>query len=48
MNRQEEHAEAFAVAKATDREVLRSIRAALEEALAKGRTLDWFRNEVRA
>lgn len=43
---QEEHAKAFTVAKAMQREVLEDIRAALDEALAEGRTLDQFRDQL--
>mgnify|MGYP000418634557 CR=1 FL=1 len=43
---QEEHARAFTVAKAMQREVLEDIRAALDDALAEGRTLDQFRDEL--
>lgn len=43
---QEEHARAFTVAKAMQREVLEDIRAALDVALAEGRTLDQFRDEL--
>lgn len=43
---EEEHAKAFTVAKAMKREILEDIRAALDEALAEGRTLDQFREEL--
>ncbi len=43
---QEEHAKAFTVAKAMQREILEDIRAALDTALAEGRTLDQFRDEL--
>lgn len=43
---QEEHARAFTVAKAMQREVLEDIRAALDDALAEGRTLAQFREEL--
>lgn len=43
---EEEHAKAFTVAKAMQREVLEDIRAALDEALAEGRTLEQFREEL--
>lgn len=43
---QEEHARAFTVAKAMQREVLEDIRAALDDALANGTTLAQFREEL--
>ena len=43
---QEEHARAFTVAKAMQREVLEDIRAALDEALTEGRTLEQFREQL--
>jgi SPP1 gp7 family putative phage head morphogenesis protein len=43
---QEEHARAFTVAKAVQREVLEDIRAALDRALSEGRTLEQFREEL--
>lgn len=43
---QEEHAKAFTVAKAMNREILEDIRAALDRALADGTTLDQFRREL--
>lgn len=41
-----EHARAFTVAKAMQREVLEDIMAALDAALTEGRTLDQFREEL--
>lgn len=43
---QEEHAKAFTVAKAMQREVLEDIRAALDKALSEGTTLQQFREEL--
>lgn len=43
---QEEHAKAFTVAKALQREVLEDIRAALDKALTEGTTLQQFRSEL--
>lgn len=43
---QEEHAKAFTVAKAMQREVLEDIRAALDRAIADGTTLETFRQEL--
>ncbi len=43
---QEEHARAFTVAKAMQREVLEDIRAALDAALVEGTTLDQFRKDL--
>lgn len=43
---EEEHARAFTVAKAMNREILEDIRAALDKALAEGTTLDQFRREL--
>lgn len=44
---QEEHARAFTVAKAMSRDVLVDVRAALDTALAEGKTFEQFRNELR-
>lgn len=43
---EEEHAKAFTVAKAMQREILEDIRAALDRALADGTTLEQFREEL--
>jgi len=43
---QEEHARAFTVAKAMSRDVLETIREAVDEALAKGETLETFRAKL--
>lgn len=44
---QAEHAVAFTVAKAMSRDVLETIRAAVDNAIADGETLDTFRKELR-
>lgn len=44
---QEEHARAFTVAKAMSRDLLEDIRAALDQALTEGTTLDQFVKELR-
>ncbi len=44
---QAEHAIAFTVAKAMSRDVLETIRAAVDKAIADGETLDTFRKELR-
>ena len=44
---QEEHARAFTVAKAMSRDVLETIRAAVDQAIDEGRTLDQFRRELQ-
>lgn len=44
---QAEHAVAFTVAKAMSRDVLETIRAAVDKAIAEGETLDTFRKELR-
>ena len=44
---QEEHAKAFTVAKAMNRDLLEDIRAAVDRALAEGRTLKQFQDELR-
>ncbi len=44
---QEEHARAFTVAKAMTRDVLETIRAAVDAAIAEGQTLDVFRKGLR-
>jgi SPP1 gp7 family putative phage head morphogenesis protein len=43
---EEEHARAFAVAKAMSREILQDIRAEVDRAIAEGRTLAQFREEL--
>lgn len=43
---QKEHAQAFTVAKAMRSDVLTSIREALDDAIANGKTLDQFRKEL--
>lgn len=44
---QEEHARAFTVAKAMNRDLLEDIRGAVDGALAEGRTLKQFQDELR-
>jgi SPP1 gp7 family putative phage head morphogenesis protein len=44
---QEEHAKAFTVAKATSRDLLEDIRAAVDQALAEGQTLQQFAKGLR-
>ncbi|RYY25231.1 MAG: hypothetical protein EOP62_14310 [Sphingomonadales bacterium] len=44
---QEEHARAFTVAKAMTRDVLETIRTAVDRAIAEGETLDDFRKDLR-
>lgn len=44
---QEEHARAFTVAKAMQRTVLEEIRAAVDRAIAEGRTFEQFRSELQ-
>jgi SPP1 gp7 family putative phage head morphogenesis protein len=44
---QEEHAKAFTVAKAMSRDLLEDIRAAVDQALAEGQTLQQFAKELR-
>lgn len=44
---QEDHARAFTVAKAMERDVLEAIRAAVDQAIADGTTLQQFRTELQ-
>lgn len=44
---QEEHARAFTVAKAMSRDLLEDIRAAVDQALSEGQTLEQFKKELR-
>lgn len=44
---QDDHAKAFTVAKAMNRDLLAVIREALDEALTEGKTLDEFRDQLR-